>query len=189
MEPGISRTFLSTSVVISHFSTSIGGPLKLELLGPTPGARGQGSRGPGFHTFNYCRTSQAGRRNSRLWGAMEVTRPEYWLPTYGVDYPGTEGGSHGVQSSQLFRPVEYQSTQKLLSDIRAERSKAESHKKFEQQQQEELGGASSSSAMMIDNLVPPLVRPASVKAVAQKRELWEDFLEIGNEMIVTRLGR
>jgi len=110
---------------------------------------------------------------------MEVTRPEYWLPTYG-----------GGQSSQLFRPVQYQSTQKLLSDIRAERVKGESHKRLNREQ--EVGGEeqeAGSSAMTIDNLVPPLVKPASVKALVQKKELWEDFLEIGNEMIVTRLGR
>ena len=105
---------------------------------------------------------------------MEATRHEYWLPTYGLEYPATEGGSKGALPSQLFRPVEYQSTQKLLSDIRAERSKGDGRRVLQQDKAD-------------SNEVP--LKVLEVKASIQNKTLWKSFVKLGNEMIVTKPGR
>ena len=105
---------------------------------------------------------------------MEATRHEYWLPTYGLEYPATEGGSKGALPSQLFRPVEYQSTQKLLSDIRAERSKGDGRRVLQQDK--------------ADSIELPL-KVLEVKASIQNKTLWKSFVKLGNEMIVTKPGR
>lgn len=102
---------------------------------------------------------------------MEATRHEYWLPTYGIDYPTVVRGKNTVISSKLFRPVEYQSTQRLLDDVRAELSR---------------GVGKRSSQHEQDEISQPIVE---MKAVIQNKALWKSFMRIGNEMIVTKPGR
>ncbi len=117
---------------------------------------------------------------------MDSVRHEYWLPTYGVEYPATKGVSKGALSSQLFRPVEYQTTQKLL-DIRAERIKTEGRREPGAQQEEEAdkqGGPSCSA-----HAVPVPLHWMEIRITVQNKHLWNSFSKIGNEMIVTKPGR
>ena len=99
---------------------------------------------------------------------MISSKQEYWLPTYRPTAVQT------VISSKLFSPTEYQSTQKLLDDARADNCGG-------------AGGTGKMSAQQEEDGTP--LSRVRMKVFIQNKSLWKSFMKIGNEMIVTKPGR
>ncbi len=98
---------------------------------------------------------------------------QYYLPTYGFKYPTPLGSAEEFEPPRLFRPVEYYS-----GDDSSEEGELDVAL---------LGSGGSEDSAYSSQSDPAEMSGVEVKL--HKRTLWRAFMDIGNEMIVTKPGR
>lgn len=103
---------------------------------------------------------------------MELTADKYMLPTYGVGYPGPCPSSLvDGSSNKLFRPVQFYSNgESEDEDAEATVTRSGSH-------------------VSVDSAYSSQSDAAKIEVKLHKKSLWKGFMNIGNEMIVTKPGR
>lgn len=98
---------------------------------------------------------------------------KYMLPTYGIPYPEASLSSKDSSpGSKLFRPVQFYST-------------GES----EEEEEEDPVNNRSGSHVSVDSAYSSQSDAAKIEVKLHKKNLWKGFMNIGNEMIVTKPGR
>ena len=123
---------------------------------------------------------EAEMENSQESNGKESTSKngQYYLPTYGFKYPTALGSAEESEPPRLFRPVQYHSGEGS-SD--------------EEEEEEELDvGAGGSEDSAYSSQSDPTEMNGEMNGVEvklHKRTLWRAFMNIGNEMIVTKPGR
>lgn len=107
---------------------------------------------------------------------------QYYLPTYGFKYPTPPGSAEEAEPPRLFRPVQYYSQNSNSQNSGEETTDEE----VEEEELDMAAGGSEDSAYSSQS-DPSEMNGVEVKL--HKRTLWRAFMNIGNEMIVTKPGR
>lgn len=111
-------------------------------------------------------------------GQQSKAAGKLWLPTYGFKHPAAiaEKGMSSSSSFKFFRPVEFNSNgESEDEESAATRSSSNAS----------LDSAYSSQSDLVMN---PLFE-VKIEAKLHKKSLWKGFMNLGNEMIVTKPGR
>ena len=99
--------------------------------------------------------------------ASNIKNGRYYLQTYGFRYPTPVGCKKEYEPLRLFRPVEYYNG--------------------DESSDEELDAPQPGSG---DSAYSSQSDPSGrIEVKLHKRSLWKAFMNIGNEMIVTKPGR
>ena len=117
---------------------------------------------------------------------------QYCLPTYGIQYPEPLEGAEEPESSRFFRPIRFynsNSTEEELSEEEEEMDAAVSGSGAGGEPAGELAGESEDAASSSSSSQSDPISVGGVEVKLHNRSLWQAFMDLGNEMIVTKPGR
>ncbi len=105
---------------------------------------------------------------------------QYCQPTYGYNYPTGLDSAEESESTRFFRPIRFYNSTEELSEEEEDMDTAVSGSG--------AGGGEPEDATSSSAQLDP-ISGGGVEVKLHNRSLWKAFMDIGNEMIVTKPGR